>query len=116
VTYAYQGTMRTRPGHRDDVVAILLSGTGGLRAAGCHLYAVGVSETDPDLVVISELWASKEHHDASLHMPETQAAIAAAMPMLTGEFTGAEARVEGGLGVDVVTGAAAAAVDSAGRT
>jgi quinol monooxygenase YgiN len=107
VTYAYQGTMRTRPGHRDEVVDLLLSGTDGLRAAGCHLYAVGVSETDPDLVVVSELWESKEHHDASLELPETKAAIAAAMPMLTGEFTGAEARIEGGLGVDVLTGAAA---------
>lgn len=106
MTYAYQGTMRTRPGRRDEVVAVLLSGTGGLRAAGCHLYAVGVSETDPDLIVVSELWASKEHHDASLELPETTAAIEAAMPMLTGEFTGADARVEGGLGVDVLTGAA----------
>lgn len=106
MTYAYQGTMRTRPGRRDEVVAILLGGAEGLRAAGCHLYAVGVAETDPDLVVVSELWASKEHHDASLRLPETRAAIAAAMPLLTGEFTGAEARVEGGLGVDVLTGAA----------
>ncbi|PZF80651.1 putative quinol monooxygenase [Jiangella anatolica] len=107
MTYAYQGTLRTRPGRRDEVVAILLGGADGLRAAGCHLYAVGVSETDPDLVVVSELWSSKEHHDASLELPETKASIAAAMPMLTGEFTGVEARVEGGLGVDLLTGAAA---------
>ncbi len=99
--------MRTRPGRRDEVVAILLGGADGLRDGGCHLYAVGVSETDPDLVVVSELWASKEHHDASLHLPEAKAAIAAAMPMLTGEFTGAEARIAGGLGVDVLTDAAA---------
>lgn len=106
MTYAYQGTMRTRPGRRDEVVAILLNGTDGLRAAGCHLYAVGTSETDLDLVVVSELWESKEHHDASLELPETKAAIATAMPMLTGEFTGTEARIEGGLGVDLLRGAA----------
>ncbi len=96
--------MRTRPGHRDDVVAILLEGTDGLRAAGCQLYAVGVSDTDDDVIWISEIWESKEHHDASLELPETKAAIAAAMPMLTGEFSGQEVRLVGGLGVPL-TGA-----------
>lgn len=38
-------------------------------------------------------------HDASLQLPETRAAIGSAMPMLTGEFTGRETAVVGGLGV-----------------
>ena len=36
-------------------------------------------------------------HDASLRLPWTQAAIGKAMPMLTGEFTGQELIVIGGL-------------------
>ncbi|MFC5925812.1 putative quinol monooxygenase [Micromonospora vulcania] len=91
--------MKTTPGHRDDVVAILLSGVDGLREAGCDLYVVSVSTTDDVTIWVSEVWQSKEHHAASLQLPETRAAIGKAMPMLTGEFTGQELTVAGGLGV-----------------
>lgn len=97
MTYGYLATMRTKAGHRDDVVRILLSGLDGLRQVGCRLYVVGVSETDPELIWVNEVWESKEHHAASLQLPETKAAIARAMPMLTGEFTGQELTVAGGL-------------------
>ncbi len=97
--YGYIGSMKTKPGNRDDVVAILLSGADGLRAAGCQLYVVGVSATDDVTIWVSEVWQSKEHHDASLRLPETRAAIATAMPMLTGEFTSQETTVAGGLGL-----------------
>ncbi|MEV4812806.1 putative quinol monooxygenase [Micromonospora avicenniae] len=99
MAYGYFNSMRTSPGHRDEVVAILLEGADGLRAAGCRLYAVGVAEDDPDLIRVSELWDSKEHHDRSLQLPEAKAAIARAMPLLTGEFAGQEMTVVGGLGV-----------------
>jgi quinol monooxygenase YgiN len=91
--------MRVRPGHRDEVVATLVSGQDGLKAAGCDLYAVGVSDSDKDLVWVNEIWVSKEAHDASLQLPEVKAAIAKTMPLLTGEFTGQEVDVVGGLGV-----------------
>ena len=99
MAYGYTATMRTKPGHRDDVTAILLSGADGLRAAGCQLYVVSVSSDDPDLIHVNEVWDSKEQHDASLRLPETRAAIARAMPLLTGEFTSQELTVVGGLGV-----------------
>ena len=97
MAYGYLATMRTKPGNRDEVVRILLSGVDGLRTAGCQVYAVSVSDTDPDLIWVSEVWQSKEHHDVSLQLPATKAAIAQAMPMLTGEFTGQELTVAGGL-------------------
>jgi quinol monooxygenase YgiN len=97
VTYGYLATMRTKAGHRDDVVQILLSGVDGLREVGCQLYLVGVSDTDPELIWVTEVWESKRHHDDSLQLPETRAAIARAMPMLTGEFTGQELTIAGGL-------------------
>jgi quinol monooxygenase YgiN len=99
VPYGYLGSMRTKPGRRDEVVAILLSGADGLRAAGCLLYIVNVAENDPDMIWVNEAWESKKHHDASLQLPETRAAIATAMPMLTGEFTSQETTVAGGLGL-----------------
>lgn len=99
MSYGYLGSMRTRYGHRDEVVEILLSGVDGLRAAGCELYVVAVSDTDRDVIWVTEVWQSKEHHEASLRLPETRAAIEKAMPLLTGEFTRQELSVVGGLGV-----------------
>ncbi|HEX6352732.1 putative quinol monooxygenase [Actinophytocola sp.] len=91
--------MRVKPGHRDEVVATLVDGADGLSAAGCDLYVVGTSDSDQDLIWVNEVWASKEAHAASLELPEVKAAIAATMPLLTGEFTGQELDIAGGLGV-----------------
>jgi quinol monooxygenase YgiN len=99
VPYGYLASMKTKPGHRGDVVDILVSGADGLRAVGCHLYVVSVSDTDDVTIWVSEVWQSKERHDASLQLPEVKAAIGKAMPMLTGEFTSQEVTVVGGLGV-----------------
>ncbi|MBO0839788.1 MAG: antibiotic biosynthesis monooxygenase [Sciscionella sp.] len=99
MAYGYFNRMRTKPGKRDDVVAILLRGTDGLKTVGCQQYAVSVSDTDPDVILVHEIWASKQHHDDSLRLPETKAAIAEAMPMLTGEFANQEFTVIGGLGI-----------------
>jgi quinol monooxygenase YgiN len=99
MAYGYNGSMKTKSGHRDDVVSILLAGADGLRAAGCALYVVSVSDADDDTIWINEVWESKEHHDASLQLPEVKAAISKAMPMLTGEFTSQELTVVGGLGL-----------------
>jgi len=99
MSYGYIGSMRTRAGHRDEVVAILLSGADKLRAAGCQLYAVGLSESDDCTIWVTEIWATREQHDASLQLPETRAAVGQAMPLLTGEFTRQELTIAGGLGV-----------------
>lgn len=99
MAYGYLASMKTKPGHRDDVVAILLSGVDNLSQAGCNLYIVSVSTDDDNAILVSEVWQTKERHDASLQLPETRAAISKAMPMLTGEFTSQELSVVGGLGV-----------------
>ncbi|MPY31820.1 antibiotic biosynthesis monooxygenase [Streptomyces adustus] len=98
MAYGYLGSMKTEPGKRDDVVAILLSGAASLPELGCRSYVVCLAADDPDTIVVTEVWESKEQHDASLRLPEAKEAIAAAMPMLTGEFTSRELIVAGGLG------------------
>ena len=97
--YGYLGSMKTKPGHRDEVAQILTGGADGLRAAGCQLYVVGLAADDDVTIWVSEVWDSKEAHDASLQLPETRAAIGRAMPMLAGEFTSQETVIAGGLGV-----------------
>ncbi|MFE5602147.1 antibiotic biosynthesis monooxygenase [Streptomyces sp. ARC32] len=97
--YGCIASMKTRPGFRDEVVSLLLSGADGLRAAGCDLYLVGRSDDDETTIWVTEVWRTREHHDASLELPEAKAAIGRAMPMLTGEFTKQEMTVAGGLGL-----------------
>jgi quinol monooxygenase YgiN len=92
-------TIHLKPGQRDAVVDILMRDVEASRALGCDLYMVGVSDEKPDVVYVTEVWASREAHHASLSDPAVQAAIAKAMPMLTGEFHSTEFSVVGGLGV-----------------
>ena len=72
MVYGYIGSMKTKPGRRDDVVSILLAGVEGLRKAGCHLYVVGSAHADDNTIWVNEVWESKSHHDASLQLPETK--------------------------------------------
>ena len=97
--YGYLGSMRSQPGKRDEVVAILLGGLDQLRTAGCVKYTVGISPGDDVTIWTSEVWGSKEQHDASLQLPWATEAIARAMPMLTGDFTCVETTVLGGIGL-----------------
>ena len=99
--YGYFGTMRTHPGKRDEVIEILLQAAEGLDTHGCHAYIVGAGDS-PDIICITEFWDSKALHDLSLLAPATRRAISEAMPMLTGDFTGHEMTVRGGLGVPLV--------------
>ena len=100
--YGYIGSMRTRPGKREEVIDLLLRGLDGLPATGCLSYVVSACAADADRIWVTEVWESAEHHAASLQLPETRAAIAAAMPLLTGEFTRQESQVVGGLGLGAV--------------
>ncbi|WP_459645367.1 putative quinol monooxygenase [Kineococcus sp. NUM-3379] len=93
------GSMRTKPGTREEVVKILLEEVEALHSVGCYQYVVGELENDPDTIWISEVWESKEAHEASLQLPAVRDAITRAMPLLTGEFSSHEVRVVGGLGI-----------------
>ena len=87
MTYANVGTLGAVPGKRDELVAHLTRSNPALSDAGCLLYEVGVSD-EPDTVFVVELWTSVEAHRGSLQLPEVQASIAAARPLLSGEFGG----------------------------
>ncbi len=90
--------MRAQPGHRDDVIALLLADQSALAELGCLHYLVGTNDAEPDLVYVNELWVSAEAHDASLQLESVRAAIQDALPMLTGDFTNFGFEVVGGLG------------------
>jgi quinol monooxygenase YgiN len=95
MTFANAGTLGVVPGKRDELVAHLTQRSGTLNQIGCLGYEVGVSDDDLDTVFVVELWESAEAHQASLALPEVQAAIAAARPLLSGAFGGFRFNVVG---------------------
>ena len=88
MTFANAGTLGVVPGKRDELVAHLTQRNDTLKQIGCLAYEVGVSVDDLDTVFVVELWKSAEAHKASLALPEVQASIAAARPLLSGAFGG----------------------------
>jgi quinol monooxygenase YgiN len=99
MTYGYIGSMKAKPGKRDEVMAIMLAGVQGLRSAGCLQYTVGAAAGDDVTIWTCEAWGTKEQHDASLQLPAAREAIAQAMPLIAGDFTRVETSVHGGLGL-----------------
>lgn len=96
--YGYSEVIRTLPGTRDALVEILVGVAGKLEPAGCELYAVSVSDSEPETVLVNEIWLSKEHHDRCLGLPEVREAVSAGMPLVA-EMSSRESTVVGGLGV-----------------
>lgn len=95
MTFANVGTLEALPGKRDEVIALLTRRSAELSAIGCLSYEVGVSEEQPDTVFVSELWTSAEAHQSSLELDSVRAAIAEAMPLLTGQMGGLRFTVVG---------------------
>lgn len=95
MTFANVGTLEVQPGKRDEVIAILTRRNPQLDDAGCLFYEVGTNEDEPDTVFVAELWTSPEAHQASLQLPSVGAAIAEAMPLLTGQMGGYRFAVSG---------------------
>lgn len=88
MVFANVGTLGSQPGQRDALVAHLTARSDQLAGLGCLSYEVGINDEQPDTVFVVELWEDAEAHRASLELPEVQASIAAARPMLSGEFGG----------------------------
>ena len=61
-----------QPGRGDEVAQLLLRVGDSLRdTAGCELYLINRSRSEPDVVWVTELWLSQEALDASLEHLET---------------------------------------------
>ncbi|WP_322411319.1 putative quinol monooxygenase [Microbacterium invictum] len=88
MTFVNVGTLGAQPGKRDELIAQLTRPSSVLADIGCLAYEVGADDTQPDTVFVMELWKSAEAHRASLSLPEVQAQIAEARPLLSGDFGG----------------------------
>lgn len=81
--YGMVNRITTKPGQRDAVAKILLSGAGKQgEMRGCELYVVHASTTDSNELWVTEIWRSKEDHEASLKNPDVRALIETGRPMI----------------------------------
>jgi len=79
--YGLIGSMGATPGRRDDLIAILTEAVSNM--PGCLSYVVAKDAKDENTIWITEVWDSKESHDASLSLPSVRKAISAAQPMIS---------------------------------
>ena len=89
--------MTALPGGRDALSAFLLEGTSAMR--GCISYVIAYEPGDPDALWITEVWADKASHQASLTLPSVQAAIARGRPLIAGFSNRVETVPIGGVGI-----------------
>ena len=95
MTFANVGRLGAVPGRRDELVALLTRSSDEMAAIGCLQYDVGVSDDEPDTVFVIERWVSAEAHRGSLDLPSVRAAIAEAMPLLSGDMSGSRFEIVG---------------------
>jgi len=79
--YGRIGSMGAASGRRDDLIAILTEAVTNM--PGCLSYVVAKDAKDENTIWITEVWDSKESHDASLLLPSVTQAIGAAKPMIS---------------------------------
>ena len=91
------GKMRAAPGKRDELIKILLDGTGSM--PGCLSYIVAADPADADAIWITEVWIDEASHKASLALAEVQAAIAKARPIIAGFDSQTRTIPVGGVGL-----------------
>lgn len=95
--YGLIGKISAAPGQRDALAAILLEGTDSM--PGCRSYVIATDPEDPDGLWITEVWESRESHQASLSLPAVQAAIAKGRSLIAGFSSRTETNPIGGHGL-----------------
>jgi len=80
--YGLIGKLAAAPGKRDALIAILLESTAGM--PGCMSYVIAKDATESDSIWVTEVWDSKDSHDASLSLPAVKEGITKAKPIIAG--------------------------------
>ena len=99
--YGMIGKMTAATGKREEVISLLLRAVKAM--PGCLSYVVAQDAADENGIWITEVWDSKESHDASLSLPEVRKSIAAARPMIAGFSNQTITTPVGGYGLPSVT-------------
>ncbi|MDQ0888627.1 quinol monooxygenase YgiN [Paenibacillus sp. V4I9] len=83
--FAMYGKLITHPGQRDALVQTMLEAADQFDSMeGYELYIINVTENDPDVGWITELWRDAKAHAASLQNENVLALIQKCMPLIVG--------------------------------
>lgn len=78
--YGLIGKITAQAGRRDDLIDILLDGIADM--PGCLSYIISKDIENDNVIRITEVWDSKERHQASLSLPSVQDAISQGRPLI----------------------------------
>jgi quinol monooxygenase YgiN len=95
--YGLIAKIKTKPGQRDSLSAILLRGTREM--PGCLSYIVATDPKDVDALWITEVWDGPESHKASLGLASVKEALVAGRPLIAGFGERFETNPLGGSGL-----------------
>ena len=84
------GRIKAITGKRDALAAILASGSGEM--PGCISYIVAEDLADANALWVTEIWESKEAHQASLSLPVVREAIGKGRPLIASFDSTAQTR------------------------
>ena len=80
--YGLIGKIVAVPGKRNELIEILLAGSADM--PGCRSYIVAKDARDPNAIWVTEVWDSRESHQASLGLPQVKEAIEKGRPLISG--------------------------------
>lgn len=80
--YGLIGKIKAIPGKRDELVQILLESTREM--PGCLSYVVAQDTVDGDAIWVTEVWQTRELHQASLSLLAVQPALAKGRSLIAG--------------------------------
>ena len=83
MTYATFGFVESKPDKGAELAEVLSAYNSKLVDSGCLYCVVGLSEEEPDKVLISELWTSKEAYQAFQKNPGIIKSLFKIKPLVT---------------------------------
>jgi quinol monooxygenase YgiN len=95
--YGLIAKMKTKPGQRDALIAVLIEGTAAM--PGCLSYIVAKDPADSEAIWVTEAWESRASHQASLSLASVQQAMAKGRPLIAGFGERFETQPVGGHGL-----------------
>lgn len=95
--YGLIGRMLAAPGKREALLEILLAEHRPM--PGCRSYIIARDPASEDGIWVTEVWDSREQHQASLQLENVQATIARARPLIAGFAERYETDPLGGTGL-----------------
>lgn len=95
--YGLIGKIIAKAGQRDTLIKILLEGSDDM--PGCLSYIVSKDSEEEDAIWVTEVWDSKESHQASLTLPSVKEAISQGRPLIEGFGMQTEMEPAGGHGL-----------------